>query len=153
MRRKDKEITDKEEIESIINEANVCRIAFSDNNVPYIIPVNFGYKDNCLYIHSAKEGKKIDIIEKNNDVCFEIDIYHEILKGKSACHTTMKYCSVVGYGKAYLINDPEELISALNIIVENHIPESSHDYSDKLLNKIVIIKIEIDTMTGKKSGY
>ena len=62
MRRKDKEIKDKKEIESIIKRAKVCRIALSDNNMPYIIPVNYGYKNNCIYIHSASEGKKIDII-------------------------------------------------------------------------------------------
>ena len=153
MRRKDKEIKDKKEIELIIRKANVCRIALSDNNMPYIVPVNFGYKDNSLYIHSATEGKKIEIIKKNNDICFEIDIAHEILQGKSACHTTMKYYSVIGYGKAYLIDDSEEKIKALNIIIEHYLPEIPHEYSEKLLKKIVIIKVEIDNMTGKKSGY
>jgi len=153
MRRKDKEIKDKKEIELIINKANVCRIALSDNNMPYIVPVNFGYKDNSLYIHSATEGKKIEIIKKNNDICFEIDIAHEILQGKSACHTTMKYYSVIGYGKAYLIDDSEEKIKALNIIIEHYLPEIPHEYSEKFLKKIVIIKVEIDNMTGKKSGY
>ena len=153
MRRKNKEIKDKKEIESIINSAIVCRIALSDNNMPYIVPINFGYKDKCLYIHSATEGKKIDIIKKNNDICFEIDIAHEILQGKSACHTTMKYYSVIGYGKAYLIDDSEEKIKALNIIIEHYLPEIPHEYSEKFLKKIVIIKIEIDNMTGKKSGY
>jgi len=153
MRRKDKEIKDKKEIELIINKANVCRIALSDNNMPYIVPVNFGYKDNSLYIHSATEGKKIEIIKKNNDICFEIDIAHEILQGKSACHTTMKYYSVIGYGKAYLIDDSEEKIKALNNIIEHYLPEIPHEYSEKFLKKIVIIKVEIDNMTGKKSGY
>lgn len=153
MRRKDKEIKDKKEIELIIKNANVCRIALSDNSMPYIVPVNFGYKGNCLYIHSATEGKKIEIIKKNNNVCFEIDINQEILQGKSVCQTTMKYCSVVGYGKAYLINDPEEIIRALDIIIDHYLPENSYEYSDKLIKKIVIIKIEIETMTGKKSGY
>ena len=153
MRRKDKEIKDKKEIELIINKANVCRIALSDNNMPYIVPVNFGYKDNSLYIHSATEGKKIEIIKKNNEICFEIDIAQEILQGKSACHTTMKYYSVIGYGKAYIIDDSEEKIKALNIIIEHYLPEIPHEYSEKFFKKIVIIKVEIDNMTGKKSGY
>lgn len=153
MRRKDKEIKDKKEIELIINKANVCRIALSDNNIPYIVPVNFGYKDNSLYIHSATEGKKIEIIKKNNNVCFEIDIVHEILQGKLACHTTMKYYSVIGYGKAYLIDDSEEKIKALNIIIEHYLPEIPHEYSEKFLKKLLIIKVKIDYMTGKKSGY
>ena len=64
VRRKDKEIKDKEVIESIIKRATVCRIALSENNVPYIVPLSFGYKDNCLYFHSAPEGRKIDIIKQ-----------------------------------------------------------------------------------------
>ena len=60
MRRKDKEIKDQQEIESILGKADVCRLAFSDNDIPYIVPVNYGYRDHCLYFHSAKEGKKID---------------------------------------------------------------------------------------------
>ena len=153
MRRKDKEIKDKKEIELIINKANVCRIGLSDNNNPYIVPVNFGYKDNCLFIHSASEGKKIDIIKKNNNVCFEMDIDHEILLGKPVCHTTSKYCSVIGFGKAYIIDDFDEKIKALNIILEHYFPDVPHEYSDKFLKKIVIIKIEIGKMTGKNSGY
>jgi nitroimidazol reductase NimA-like FMN-containing flavoprotein (pyridoxamine 5'-phosphate oxidase superfamily) len=153
LRRKDKEIKDKKTIESIIKRATVCRIGLAKNDIPYIVPMNFGYKDNCLYFHSAPVGKKIEIIKKNNNVCFEIDIAHEILQGKSACHTTMKYYSVIGYGKAYIIDDSEEKIKALNIIIEHYLPEIPHEYSEKFLKKIVIIKVEIDNMTGKKSGY
>ncbi len=153
MRRKDKEIKDKKEIEMILNEAQVCRIALSNNNMPYIVPVNFGYKDNCLYIHSAAEGYKIEIIKKNNNVCFEMDIEHEILRGKSACTTSMKYCSVIGYGKAYIIDDYEEKIKALNIIMGHYFPDVPHEYTDNSLKRIVIIRVELEKMTGKKSGY
>lgn len=64
MRRSDKEIKDKSTIESILNEAQVCRIALCNDNKPYIVPMNFGFKDNYIYIHSACEGHKIDIIKK-----------------------------------------------------------------------------------------
>ena len=151
MRRKDKEITDKNEIEMIMSKANVCRIALSDGNMPYIVPVNFGYKDNCLYIHSATEGKKIEIIKKNYNVCFEMDINHEIVQGKSACHTTTKYHSVIGYGKAHIINNFDEKNKAVNIIIDHYLPDISHEYSEKSLKRIVIIKVEIELMTGKKS--
>ena len=82
MRRKDKEIRDKEVIDIIIKRAKVCRIGLSDNNTPYIVPMNYGFKDNCLYFHSAPEGKKIDIIKRKNIVRFEIDIDHEIIEGE-----------------------------------------------------------------------
>ena len=153
MRRKDKEIKDKKVIESIIKRATVCRIALSENNVPYIVPLSFGYKDNCLYFHSAPQGRKIDIIKQNNNVCFELDIDCELVKKpEDPCSWNMKYYSVIGFGKAFFVDSPEEKRRALNIIVE-HYSSNSHEYSANKINKVAIIKIEIDSMTGKKSGY
>ncbi len=80
MRREDKEINDIATIEGIIRKARVCRLALSENGQPYIVPLCFGYKDNNLYFHSAGEGKKLDIIKKNNNVCFEFDIDLELVK-------------------------------------------------------------------------
>ncbi|MBM4241899.1 MAG: pyridoxamine 5'-phosphate oxidase family protein [Euryarchaeota archaeon] len=93
---------------SIIKNATICRIALSVNKMPYIVPMNFGYKDNRLYLHSASEGKKIDIIRENNNICFEMDIKHDLVKSESPCHYGMKYCSVIGFGKAYLVDDLDE---------------------------------------------
>ena len=153
MRRKDKEIADKKEIESIIERANVCRIGLSENNLPYVVPVNFGYKNNNLYFHSAPMGKKIDILKKNNNICFEIDIDNALLISDDICNSSMKYRSVIGFGKAYFINDKEEKRDALNIIMNHYTSSELYDYNERLLKKIAIVKIEIDSMTGKKSGY
>ncbi len=152
MRRKDKEIKDTKELESIISRSDVCRIALSENNSPYIFPVCFGYKDNCLYFHSAADGKKIDIIKKNNRVCFELDIHEGLIKSANPCDWDMKYHSVVGSGKAFFIEDPEEKTSALNIITE-HYSSDIHEYQKNSVNNVTIIKVEIENITGKKSGY
>ena len=85
MHRKDKEITDIKSIEKIIKKAKVCRLALSLNDTPYIVPICFGYRAETIYFHSAKKGKKIDIIKKNNKVCFEFDIDHELVKSENAC--------------------------------------------------------------------
>ncbi len=139
-------------IESIIKRANVCRIALSENNTPYIVPVLFGFKDNCLYVHSAREGKKIDIIRKNNKVCFEFDIDVELVRSEKACKWDAKYYSVIGFGKAYLVDDVEEKRRALDIIME-HYSDDSYEYSEELINNLIIIKIVMESLTGKKSGY
>lgn len=107
MRRREKEIKDIETIKSILQEAQVCRLALSNNNIPYIIPMNFGFKDNILYLHSAKEGSKIEILKKNNNICFEVDIKNELIKSKTPCDWSMKYYSVIGMGKVYFVNDFE----------------------------------------------
>ena len=73
MRMKDREITDKAIIEKIIKESDICRLGLSHNNEAYIVPLNFGYADNVIYVHTGKVGKKIDMIKGNNSVCFEME--------------------------------------------------------------------------------
>jgi len=151
MKRKDKEITDRMEIESILSQARICRIGFSQNNKPYIVPMNFGYKDGYLFFHCAQEGMKIDIIKQNNNVCFEVDINHEITDTGILCNWSTRYSSVIGFGKALLVKDPIEKKLALNVIVNHYSPKAKFKYSEEALNKVGIIKIEITSMTGKKS--
>jgi len=150
MRRKDKEIKEITEIESIIKRSMVCRLALADNNRPYVVPLCFGYKDNSLYFHSTGKGKKLDIIKKNNTVCFEFDIVHRPIKADNACDWGMKYKSVIGYGKASIIEDFEAKCHALNIIMQQYSSES-FEYSENKVKKTVVIKVEIEHMTGKQS--
>ncbi len=153
MRRKDKEITDKSIIEKIINEAEFCRIALSNGNEPYIVPMNFGYKDDCVYLHCAKEGKKIDILKANDNVCFQVDAQAELIKDAIPCKWTTRYYCVVGFGKATIVDDINEKTNALNIIMQKYTGKPEHDFSEESLNKIVVIKVQLHSITGKKSGY
>jgi nitroimidazol reductase NimA-like FMN-containing flavoprotein (pyridoxamine 5'-phosphate oxidase superfamily) len=91
MRREDKEIRDLEIIEWILTKAHVGRIALIDKNQPYIVPVNFGYRDNAIYFHSANEGRKINILKKNNSVCFQTEVRHELVKNDVACRWSAKF--------------------------------------------------------------
>lgn len=152
MRRKDKQINDLKEIESIINAATVCRIALSMDDIPYIVPVNYGYRDNCLYFHSASEGRKIDILKKNDRVCFEMEADVELVESDSPCKWSTKYRSVIGQGKALFIQNAEEKKQALDIILA-HYGAGGFDYPEKNIGSLAIVKVEIESMTGKKSGY
>ena len=152
MRRRDKEITDITEIESIIKRAKVCRIGLSENNFPYVMPLNFGYKDKCLYFHSAKKGKKIEILKQNNNVCFEMDIDHKLKESDSPCDYGMKYSSVIGYGQAFFIEDIEGKREALNILMKHYSDKHSFNFNERMIKRLVIIKVEINQMTGKKSN-
>jgi hypothetical protein len=153
MRRRDREIKERESMESIIRRASVCRMGLSEDNMPYVVPLNFGYKDNFLYFHSAKEGKKIDMIRKNNHVCFEVDIEHKLVQGEDPCDWSMKYRSVIGFGRASLVEDQEEKRRALDIISEHYAGKQSFEYLQKSVDNLAIIKVTIESMTGKKSGY
>jgi len=151
MRRQELEITDRNVLESILLRAQVCRIGLSLNNVPYVVPVCFGYRDNCLYVHSARDGKKIEIIRKNNSVCFEAEIDVELVPNEQACNFAMRYQSVIGFGTARLLEDEKEKMDALDVLMDHYSVSTSHEYRQKVLSKVAIIKIEIETMTGKRS--
>jgi len=151
MRRKEKEITNRAEIESILHKARVCRLGMAEGRRPYIIPLCFGYRDNTLYFHTARKGKKLEILKKNDDVCFECDIDHQLTRSEKPCDWGMEFRSVIGFGKASLIEDRSSRQSALDVIMEHYSGVSTFEYPDKILGKTVMIKVDIESMTGKKS--
>ena len=152
MRRKEKEVKKHSEIEEIIKKAMICRLGLSLNNEPYIVPMNFGYKDKVLYFHCAKKGKKTDIIKQNNHVCFELEADTSMIKGEHACiDWKMFYESVIGNGKAYIIEDAQEKIKALDIIMAQYSGSKKYEYTDKNIRGVSVIKVEVETMSGKKA--
>ncbi len=151
MRRKDKEITDTAFLEEILSKAMVCRLGLCEGNQPYVVPLCFGYKDNALYFHCAEQGKKLDILRKNNNVCFEVDIDHQLIKSGQACNWGIKYKSVIGFGKAVFIKDAELKAKALDIIMQQF-SKGTFEISEEAIKNTAVVKIEIESMTGKKSG-
>ena len=150
MRKKEKEITDIKEIEKILQESNVCRLAMVDGDKPYMVPMNFGYQDGHLFFHCAKQGRKIDLIQKNPNVCFELDQLIKFKKAKLACKWGVEYKSVIGSGRAQLLENLDEKIAALNIIMSQY-SDRIFEYPDETLEKTAVIKVQIDNMTGKQS--
>jgi uncharacterized protein len=155
MRRIDKEIIDKEIIESILKKADHCVIALSDNNSPYIVPMNFGFKDQTLYLHSSPEGRKIKILKSNNKVSFGVEIKTKLVKNENPCNWGMDYLSVIGEGYAYFIEDNNKKIEGLNIIMSKYSDNgiNTFEYSETALNNVSLIKIEVTELKGKISGY
>ena len=150
MRKKEKEITDAGVIEGILGRAVVCRLGLCEDNRAYVVPVCFGYEDNALYIHCAREGNKIDILRKNNNVCFEVEVGQKVVKRSKACEWAMEYQSVIGFGKAVFIEEPEAKRKAFDTIMRKF-SESDFEYPENVVEKTVVIKVEIESMTGKKS--
>jgi len=150
MRRSDKEITDKKAIEDIILRSKVCKLAMCEENMPYIVPLCFGFKNNTLYFHSAPKGKKIEILKKNPNVCFEFEIFTQVIKSAKACKWGMKYRSVIGFGKADFIAADDLKRQAFDIIM-NQYADGSFIYEEASLKSTVIIKVDIYSMTGKQS--
>ena len=151
MRRKEKEIIAKQEIESLLRRALVCRLAMMDDKGPYMVPLCFGYESGSLYFHTAAKGKKLDILKKNNRVCFEVDLDCELKAAPNACEWSMNYKSVIGFGTASILADSDSKQRALNIIMR-HYSGKSFKLSESKVKKTVIIAVKIESMTGKQSG-
>jgi hypothetical protein len=153
MRRKDKEITDIRQIEDILHNGKFCHIAMASRDDPYMVTVNYGYKDNCIYFHSAPDGQKLDMIRNNPKVCFMVFVDDILVEGDNPCRDwSMKYRSVIGFGKAIIINNPDEKAAGLNILMDHYVKRGPFEFNEKNLAETAVIKIEIEKITGKVSG-
>jgi len=151
MRRKDKEIEDSARISEVIRKCQVCRIGLAKDNKPYIVPVSFGYDGSFIYFHSAREGKKIDFISVNNEVCFEFEYGTEVVSNKERpCNWTFSFQSVIGYGKVEELESEKNKAEGLGQIMKQYSTQS-WEFSDKALKNIRVWKIYIESMTGKQS--
>ena len=155
MRRKDREVTDINEKLLIIEKCHVCRVAFSSETAPYIIPMNFGFlyeKDRLiLYFHCAKAGKKLDIMAKNPMAGFSMDCCHNLISGEEACEFTMRYESITGNGAASIVPDFEEKEKALGLIMSRYVRDKEFSFSKNAVDNVTIFKIEALEFTAKKN--
>lgn len=150
MRRNERKITDEKVLNKILLSSNICSVALFDDKYPYVIPMNYGYKDNTLYFHGAFTGKKINLIKKNKKVGFEIHKVHEIIKNDVSCKWTTKYSSITGFGEIDFILESEEKRKGLDIIMQHH-GKQENEYSDRHIKNVLILKLKIESMTAKQS--
>jgi len=155
MRRKDKEITDTNDKINIIKRCKVCRLGLSENNKPYVIPINYGYdfENNTLtlFFHSAKEGRKTDIIENNNQACFEVDCDNQLIEGEKACDYSYAFKSVIGFGTITPVEDANAKIDGLNKIMKHQTGKDDvFIYSPEKLKNVTVYKMVVDEFTGKR---
>jgi nitroimidazol reductase NimA-like FMN-containing flavoprotein (pyridoxamine 5'-phosphate oxidase superfamily) len=151
VRRRDKEITSRLEIDSIIRNSLVCRIALANHNEPYVVPVSFGYDGQAIYIHTAKSGRKIDFIEANSRVCFELETNVSLEADDSdACKWTFEFESVIGYGTIIELKTAEDKSRGLNQIMLHY---SGHEWDiDQAATATTRVwRIDVESVAGKCS--
>ena len=152
MRRKEKEIKDRETIDSILRKAEVCRLAMADGNEPYLVPMNFGYDGKALFFHSSPEGRKIAILRKNDRVWFEVEGACRLSpKGEEACAWGMEYEAVMGSGRAVFLEEDGAKLQALEVIMDHYAPGKRFTYSPGALKKVLAFRVDIETISGKRS--
>jgi len=152
MRKANQEITDKSVLNEILSRSKICRLGMIDNGLPYVLPFNFGFHEDCIYIHSAPAGKKIDLLKENPLVCFEVEQQADIVEDEVACKWSTLYRSVVGYGNVEIVTGFEEKKRGLEIIMTQHGYQGKMDFDTKEVEFIVLLKLKIESMTGKQSS-
>lgn len=156
MRRRDREVTDINEILNIINGAGVLHLGLVDEGRPYVIPMNYGfsYEDGKMtfYVHGSLEGRKIDIVKAGGEAgvpaTVEIENDVQLFSGKVACQYGCSYRCFMGFGQAHLITEPEEKMHALSVLMKTLTGED-FEFNERLVSVVSVIRIDIDTYSAK----
>ena len=151
MKKTEREIKDRAVIDLIIRRSRVCRLGLADRGYPYVLPLCFGYDGKALYFHCAEDGRKLDILRRNNKVCFEFDIFEGMIKAEQACNWGIRYQSVIGFGIAHRIDDITDRKYALSLIMAQY-SKNTFSFSPEMVSRTAVIKIEIKSLTGKQSS-
>jgi nitroimidazol reductase NimA-like FMN-containing flavoprotein (pyridoxamine 5'-phosphate oxidase superfamily) len=151
MRRSDREISRRAEIDEVIQGALVCHLAFAVDDEPYVVPLSYGYDGQNLYFHSAKGGKKIDCIRANPRVCFQMERDVRLVTDPhDACAWSFAFESVIGYGEVVELTGREERVVGLNHIMR-HYSGKNWEFGETALSATRVWRIEIESVTGKRS--
>jgi hypothetical protein len=153
---KSRPILKKDEIDAVIDGTQVCHVAMVDpEDGPYVLPFNFGYHNSKLFIHSGPEGKKIKIWERDSRVCVAFSTGYEmrIQNPEVACSYSMRYRSLLLYGKVKQIFDRQEKEQILNIVMEKYTGRRDFTYSTPALDNVSVFEIDIEKVEGRAYGY
>jgi nitroimidazol reductase NimA-like FMN-containing flavoprotein (pyridoxamine 5'-phosphate oxidase superfamily) len=150
MRRSEKAVVDRAEIEGYIDQAKVCRIGLLDGDEAYIVPMNFGHVDGCLFFHSAKAGRKIELIRRNGRASFEIDIDLGLVTDPDAYRCTNHFISVMGTGPIELVEDEAERMKGLRALMDHYTSEM-YRMNSKCTDRTAVIRLRIETISCKRN--
>lgn len=154
MRRKDREVTDQQRIGEIIAACPCCRLGFCEEGKAYIVPLNFGYEEKdggyVFYFHSAKEGRKIDLIRKTHYAAFEMDANMEVYGKDTACSYAARFQSVMGSGTVSFVEEKEEKLHALRAIMRHNTGKEDFDFEENMLCAVCVFKLTAEELSCKE---
>jgi hypothetical protein len=159
MRRKDRQITGFENMIKVMKACQVCHVAFFDDEYPYVVPMTFGLevKENNevnLYFHGAKEGRKHDLIKKNNKVSFVMEDIHGIVTGPQvgACECTMEFECVMGTGMIEYVAEEEKFAALQTMLQQYDVQEGKNNYhfQHQVVPRIHVLRLRVNSLSAKK---
>jgi nitroimidazol reductase NimA-like FMN-containing flavoprotein (pyridoxamine 5'-phosphate oxidase superfamily) len=144
------------ELEKVIDKSIVCHVSMvGEDGMPYVLPMNFAYADKVIYLHSAPNGKKIDHVLNNPNVCiaFSSDYELKYVNEEVACSYSMKYKSVLAYGKVEFVEeDIEEKKKITNLVMKKYVGRDDFKYSMPAIKNVKIWKIPVERFEGRAYG-
>ncbi|MDE6274292.1 MAG: pyridoxamine 5'-phosphate oxidase family protein [Clostridiales bacterium] len=151
MRKYQREITNFDEILSLLDKCQTVRLGLYDGKYPYIVPLSFGWEvadgKLALYFHCAKEGKKVELLAKDNRVCIEADVLNGYVRTDHS--VTADYESVIAFGHAEEIFG-EEAIRGIELLLD-HCHIEGYSARDCVKTGVVAVyKISVEEITGKR---
>ena len=152
MTRRERQVTDLQEILSILDKCKVLHLGLVDGDEAYVVPMNYGYvmEDGklTLYLHSAVLGKKLDMIRANPKVFFAIDCDLQPFEGEKPCQYGLVYSSVMGKGIATIVEDVEEKMKAMSVLMKTQTGKD-FTFEDRLVSIVAVIRIDVTEYTAK----
>lgn len=153
MRRKDRQITEIEAIRAILDKAKVLHLAMIDGARPYVVPMNYGYAlaDGrlTLYLHGAKEGRKLDVLQQNDRVAFVLETDVSLVSGGDLpCKYGAAYASVMGEGRATILTDPVEKTDALTMLMKTQTGRNFY-ITEAMTDTVAVLRIDVEAFTAK----
>lgn len=152
MRNEKREVKNIVDLLKIMNTCKICRISMMDGEMPYIIPISFGYtfKDNILtlYFHGAKEGHKMDLIGNGAFAAFEMDCNTRLIEGEAACAHSYYYASICGNGRMTVVDAEAERVMGMKHIMY-HQTGKNFEITEEMLKGTAVFKLTVAQFTGK----
>ena len=152
MTKRERQVTDEAQIRQILDAGKVLHLGLCVDNEPYVVPMNYGYTwengQMVMYLHSAVRGKKLDMIQANPKVFFEIDCDRVPFEGELPCQYGLAYSSVMGKGMARIVDDVEEKKKAMSILMKTQ-TNKEFTFDDRLVSIVAVIRIDVQEYTAK----
>ncbi len=156
MRRSDRRVTDPARLRAWLARENHLHLAMTDGDQPYLVCMNYGCEmtpegELTLYLHSAGQGRKLDILARNPRVCFEISHLERLLPSDIPCRWTAQYYSIVGSGEAVLLGDRQEKARALSVLLRHLGHTGDVRLEDAALDQIAVLRVDVAQYEGKSN--
>jgi nitroimidazol reductase NimA-like FMN-containing flavoprotein (pyridoxamine 5'-phosphate oxidase superfamily) len=151
MRKPNRQIQDPALLEDILRRGRVLRLAMCRDDQPYVLPLNYGFQQGRIYLHTGRQGLKLEYLRANPRVCFEVSVDVELAPGPLACAWNCHYLCVLGFGRAVEVTDEEERRQGLLAVTAQYAGPGDHQLRPESLARALVLRIDIEELSGKRN--